>query len=71
MRFYNGNLYTCGGGWNPDKDLMRPGCVQALNGDEWTEYQDNLQSITGHSYVNLMSMDVDQMIIRMCLQAEG
>ena len=59
MRFYNGNLYTCGGGWNPDKDLMRPGCVQVLKGDEWTEYQDNLQSITGHSYVNLMSMDVD------------
>ena len=59
MKFYNGNLYTCGGGWTPDKDLMRPGCIQVLKGDDWTVYQDNLQSITGHSYVNLVSMDVD------------
>ncbi|MBP8758130.1 MAG: Por secretion system protein [Prevotella sp.] len=59
MKFYKGNLYTCGGGWNPDKDLMRPGCVQVLKGDEWSVFQDNLQSITGHSYVNLVSMDVD------------
>ncbi len=59
MRFINQQLYTCGGLYVPTLDLNRPGTIQVLKNGEWTIYEDNLQTITGHSYVNIDCIDVD------------
>lgn len=58
-RFYDGKLYTVGGGYPPDDDLFRPGCVQVLDGDKWTIYEDGLEAKTGHAYLDMGSVDVD------------
>ena len=59
MKFTNGQLYTCGGGYSIIQDLARPGCIQTLSNNEWTIYEDNLQSKTGVSYVDINCIDVD------------
>ena len=59
LRFTNNNLYTCGGipGGNFSPNI--PGNIQVWNGSEWTIYQNQLETITGHSYFDLASLDVD------------
>ncbi len=59
MRFINQQLYSCGGMYIPTLDLNRPGTIQVLNNNEWTIYEDNLQTVTGHSYVDIDCIDVD------------
>lgn len=55
---YN-RLYTCpgiiGGHFGPNA----PGCLQTWDDIEWTYYQDQLNTITGHSYLDLSSFDID------------
>jgi hypothetical protein len=38
---------------------MIPGNIQVWNGSEWAIYQDQLETITGHSFMDLASLDVD------------
>lgn len=40
MRWYNGRLYTVGGGFTSTDDMMRPGTVQVLDNGNWHIYQD-------------------------------
>ena len=59
MRFYNGSLYTCGGQYEPLNDLQRPGTIQVMKGNEWNIYEDNLETVTGHQYVDIDCLDID------------
>lgn len=61
MKFTDGKLYTCGGGYNTLDDSMRPGMIQVLNpdADEWQIYQDQLDTITGVKYVSINCIAVD------------
>lgn len=58
MRFANGKLYSCGGGYGA-YELYRPGTVQVLSDGEWQIYEDDIAQKTGHEYVDLMTLDVD------------
>lgn len=63
LRFRNNKLYTCngimessiGGVFDPDKTAT----VQICDGNKWTIFQDQLDSITGHRYADLAAVDVD------------
>lgn len=60
MKFKYGNLYTVTGGYGPAIELDYPGAVQVLrNNGDWQIYQDSLQKITNHSYVDNLCIDVD------------
>ena len=60
MRLYKGKLYTVGGGYSVVKDLFRPGCIQVLDKDEWTLYEDNLSDkIGGNYFIDLNAIDVN------------
>ena len=59
FRFANKKLYTCNGILKGDFTPNIPGTVQVLDGDEWIIYQDDISNITGHSYVDIASVDVD------------
>ena len=54
MKTHNGKLYSCGGSFN-----YEPGCLQVLDNDKWTVYQDDMASSTGINYQDVMSLDVD------------
>lgn len=58
MKFDNGQLYTCGGGYNVLQDLRRPGCIQLLNNQEWNIYEDNFHEAAGNpSYEDINCID--------------
>ena len=59
LRFTNNNLYTCGGISGGNFSPYIPGNIQVWNGSEWTIYQNQLETITGHSYIDLASLDAD------------
>lgn len=61
MKFVDGKLYTCGGGYNTLDDSTRPGMIQVLqpNADEWQIYQDQLDTITGIKYISTNCLAVD------------
>ena len=59
MRFHNGSLYTCGGQYEPLADMNRPGTIQVLSNGEWTIYQDQLETITNHKYIDIDCIDID------------
>lgn len=58
LKFYNGKLYTCGGGWGYN-DLNRPGTIQILYNDTWQIYEDNLSEKTGIKYRDVDVLDID------------
>ena len=61
MKFVDGKLYTCGGGYNTIDDSNRPGMVQVLQpyDDQWQIYQDQLDTITGVKYISVNCLAVD------------
>ena len=62
IRFFNGKLYTCGGGFGGYgglNELNRPGTVQVFDGSKWQIYQDHLDTITRHTFVDMLSVAVD------------
>lgn len=60
IRYYNGKLYTVGGGYNVSQELYRPGCIQVYNGDSWQIYEDDIQDRIGGNYFrDVNSVDVD------------
>lgn len=59
MKFKHGRLYTSGGGYYVTSDLNREGCVQVLEGDTWTIYEDSINKKTGIAYIDLDCVDAD------------
>ena len=59
MRFSNGSLYTCGGQYEPLSELERPGTIQVMKDNEWNIYEDNLETVTGHQYLDIDCLDID------------
>ena len=58
MKFANGQLYTCGGGYTVG--ITRPGCIQLLKNKEWNIFSDdNITSKTNVRYENIESLDYD------------
>ncbi len=58
LKFINNILYTCGGLYHPLNETNTPGTIQLFNGD-WTAYQDKLDTVTNHRYVDVDCLDVD------------
>lgn len=59
-KFVNGKLYTVGGYFvSGGADLQRPGIVQVWDGNDWQSYQEHLETVTGYSYVDNNTIDVD------------
>ena len=64
-RFYeskiiNGILYTTGGYFLPAMpDNNTPGTIQVYDGTDWTLYEEQINQITGYSYVDNCCIDAD------------
>ena len=60
MKFHQGRLYSCGGGYSVVQDLKRPAALQTMDENEdWTYYPENINTLTGHDYLNLNCLDID------------
>lgn len=59
MYFKNDRLYTSGGGWALGKEYLRPGCVQVLEGDTWSIYQDDFTLPHNVKYRDATSLAID------------
>lgn len=59
LRFKHQKLYTCDGIMGGKFDPGKKGCVQVWDGNEWEIYQDDIASLTGHSYMDIASVDAD------------
>ena len=59
LRFVNNKLYTCNGITSGNFAPGFPGTIQNYDGNEWEFYQDVLDSITGHTYRDLATVDAD------------
>lgn len=59
LRFYKNKLYACGGiiGGNFSPNIA--GNIQVWDGSDWAFYQSNLDTITGHRYIDLATIDID------------
>lgn len=58
MKFANGQLYTCGGGFTTG--VIRNGCIQLLKNDDWNIYSDdNIIANTHVTYQNIECLDYD------------
>lgn len=58
MKFANGQLYTCGGGFTTG--VIRNGCIQLLKNDDWNIYSDdNITANTHVTYQNIECLDYD------------
>jgi len=59
LRFTDNKLYSCGGLYHPLTDKNNPGSIQIYKDNDWTIFQDHLDTITKHSYVDIDCMDID------------
>lgn len=59
IRFKNNKLYSCGGIIGGNFAPHIEGNIQVMENNNWTFFQDRLDTITGHSYVDLASLDID------------
>lgn len=60
MKLFNNQLYTCGGAFlSGIISQNNPGTVQVLKDDNWTLYQDQLDTITGYNYVAINCVEPD------------
>ena len=59
MYFLNGRLYTSGGGWDTGTEFKRPGCIQVMEDDEWTIYQDDMTLPYDVEYLDALALAVD------------
>ena len=59
MRFTNGQLYTCGGGYVDGYDLHRDGAIQVMKNGDWTIFEDSLENKTGVRFQDMMALDID------------
>lgn len=59
-KFVGGKLYTTGGAFlSGFVGKNNPGIIQIYDGNKWTVYPNNLEEITGISYVDVNCIDVD------------
>ena len=56
LKFTQGNLYSCGGGWSYTADLQRPGAPQQYDGTNWIVFEDNIEEKTGHKFIDMESI---------------
>ena len=59
MKFANGQLYTCGGGFGDGYELQRDGAIQVMKDKEWTIFEDSLQKKTGVWFRDMLAIDID------------
>ena len=59
LRFINGKLYSCNGTLGSNFDPGLPAIVQVWDGNDWQIYQDDLENITGHRFMDFSSVAVD------------
>ena len=59
LRFTHNILYTCTGITNGNFAPFIPATVLSWNGNDWTFYQDCLDSITGHTYIDIANVAVN------------
>ncbi|MBQ9656063.1 MAG: Por secretion system protein [Prevotella sp.] len=59
LRFTNNHLYSCGGIPGGNFIPTIPGNIQVWDGSDWTIYQNQLETTTGHSYMDLATLDAD------------
>ena len=59
MKFTQGNLYSCGGGWSYTNDRFRPGAPQQFDGSKWIVYEDNIEEKTGHRFIDMETIDAN------------
>lgn len=59
LKFADNILYSCGGVFSSSIDRNNPGTIQTLENGNWHIYQDELDKITGYSYVDNDCIDYD------------
>ena len=59
MKFIDGTLYTCGGGYDSFAELFREATVQTFKDDEWTIYQDDIKETVGNLFQDMTCLDID------------
>lgn len=59
MKYYNGSLYTCGGGYRGINELDRDGVIQVYKDGEWQIYSDSIEEKAGHAYKDVTSLAID------------
>ena len=60
LKFAHHQLYTTGGGYEPGGiELSHPGIIQVLEDNQWHIYQDDIEKITGYSYVDINCLAID------------
>ena len=59
LKFKNNQLYTSSGGYGEGYDLHRDAAVKVMKNDEWTTYEDSLETKTGVRFQDMMAIDVD------------
>ena len=59
LRFKNNMLLACTGIINGNFVPNIPATITSWNGNEWTNYQDRLDTITGHEYKDIASIDIN------------
>lgn len=57
--FSDNTLYSCGGLYHPLREMNYPGIIQIYKDNDWTIFQDRLDTITKHMYVDIDCMDID------------
>ncbi len=57
--FNDGRLYSVGGQYSSSNQNNFPGTVQVLENDNWTIYQDQLNTITGYDYLDNNTLVID------------
>ena len=60
MKFSHNQLYTCGGAFlSGIISNENPGTIQILKEEDWTFFQDHLDTITGYKYVGINCVEPD------------
>ena len=60
LKFFSNQLYTCGGAFlSGIISKNNPGTIQVLKDDNWTFFQDQLDTITGYNYVAINCVEPD------------
>ena len=59
MLMHHGKLYTVGGGIYQFNIYNRPGCIQILENNQWTIYQDDIKPAFANSYEDVTSIAID------------
>lgn len=59
MKYRNGKLYTCGGGYTVLAELQRKPAVQIYSDGQWTLLEEDLNEKTGHRYEDALVVDND------------